>query len=913
MSNNLPYWYSGFGTTGDNALFPPQAIPFKNKNKQWKKDVMDSLESIGLIQLRDNLKFKDFYRMIEGKMSYSEISEVIPQLREVEQMMDDLDIPTFLKHYDLIGIIINALVGEYMLNRDKFNVTNIDEISTNEYERTKQDLVGKYIQEEFEKQLNLRLVKAGYNPNVDEIDFSDEEQKQQYVENLQQQKNEMTPDEIEMFMNTKWRTKASIWGEHTLEADKERFYLDELDRNEILDFLLTGRCFRHFHIGYDYYKPETWSPINTFYSKDLETKYVQDGDYVGRIHYYTPAQLINKNADKFSENQKKEILGGKYSSNTNFGSEKNIFNNHFGETHIVPHKQHYDYEFMVGLQNEFGIPMGEKTMMKKDGSTVTMDSFLPNSNGLKGYSNAQELKDDVNLRTDLIMAVEVYFMSYKRIGYLTYEDESGRLSQEIVTEDILIDFLKENDIKQVTTKTLRDVEDNPEPNTIVWDYVPEVWKGRKYSGGNLSNPIYDVEPLEFQIKGDSNIYDIKLPVSGLVDSALALKIQPHQISYNVVMNQMYNLLEKEIGLFFLFDVNFLPSEYKEWGDTEETLMHLMNITKDTGLFPIDSSKQNIRDGGGFNGFSPQNLSFSSQLADRMQLSEFFKNKAFEQVGFNPARLGNPTKYETAEGVQQSQTASYAQTEIYFDKFSGYKKRTLEMHLAVAQYAQKEGKDVTIHYTKSDSTRAFLKFTDPYFQLRKLGIMAISNSKKRKELEQFKSYLMNTNTLGTDELALAKLFTSDTLVELIEVAREARLNREESEQATRQHELQVVQETAKSNDELDMKKWQREEFSKQKDRDNKIEVERIDALGRAADNDADNSSLDFINKQADLALKKQKQDADINIAQTEQNRKKVNDDRDYQLRIKELKNEVMKTKAMLEKSKDNKYIAEINKN
>lgn len=924
MSQNLGYWYGGAVSNSPSSEITPQAIPSSQKGEKWQEATMDAFERIGLQQFRDNLKFKDFYRMVEGKMSFSELADVIPQLREVGEMLDDLEIPTFIKHYDLIGIIINALVGEYEQHSDKFNVTNVDEISTTEYERNKKDLVVKYIREEFEKELNARLIKQGINPDPSTIQFNSQEEQQQYLEQLQAKREELTPPEIQTFMDTKWRTKASVWGEHTLEADKERFLLDELDRNELKDYLLTGRCFRHYRLGYDYYKPETWSPLNTFFSQDLDTKYVQDGEYVGRVHFMNASQVINRYGHLLSKKQKEKLLGRQtYNYDTNGLSDdpmsiKGVFDNHFGKTQIVPHENYHDHNFITGLQDTLGVPLGEKTIMKKDGTEETVPAFLPSYNNKAGNVNyfAQMMRDDLNLRSDMYQVTEVYWISYKKIGYLTYTTDTGRVTQDIVTDDLLPDFLKENNIKQITTKTLAEVEENPEPNTIVWDYVPEVWHGVKINEGNgeLDKAIYvDVAPTEFQIKGDSNVYDVKLPVSGLVDKSLALKMQPFQISYNVVMNQLYNLLEKEIGLFFIFDVNFLPSEFKEWGDTEETLVHLRNLTKDIGLFPVDGSKQNVRDGGGFNQFAPQNLSFSSQIADRINLSEFYKNKAFEQVGFNPQRLGTPVNYQTAEGVKQGQNASYAQTEIYFETFSGYKQRTLEMHLNIAQYAQKSGKDITVYYTKSDSTKAYLKFQDPYFQLRKLGLLPISNSKKRKELENFKSYLLNTNTLGSDEMSLAKLFSSDTMVELIEAARAERIRRQQETEATRAHENGLIERQAEIDEQKAVNEWKREEYSNQKDRENKIEIERIESLGRAVDNNAEQGQLDFIMKQADLAVKKTKVDSEISIAEAEQVRKTEKDKQDFAIRMQELKNKTLELEQKRKESNDNKYIAEINKN
>lgn len=922
-SKNLGYWYKGSGTGSSNGLLPPQLLSSKQKTPRWKEANMDALERIGIVQTRQNLRFKDFYRMVEGKMAYSELSEVIPQLRELEEVLDDMEIPTYIKHYDLVGIIVNGLVGEYMRNSDKFNVDNVDEIATTEYEREKQDLITKYLKESFEKELNRRLIQQGINPDPNSLDLQDPNKVQEYLQAIQQKKEEMTPREIQEFMDTKWRTKASIWGEHTLEADRERFYMDELDRDELIDFLLTGRCFRHFRIGYDYYKPERWSPLNTFFSQDLDTKYIQDGEYAGRVHFYTPNQVFTKYGHLLSSDDKKKLLRGNtyYENNTgsNSGSNnsvKNIFSNNFGETHIVPHKQYYDYEFMLDIQDEFGIPVGQRQVMDKEGNTETLATFLPSSNGIAGSQESlvHKLRDDLVLRTDLLQVTEAYWMSYRKIGYINYLTSSGALTQDIVTDELISDFLKENNITQLNSVTLEEVENDPKPNTIVWDYIPEVWKGVKINEKNANNSqaIYiDIAPLEVQIKGDSNVYDIKLPVAGLVDTSLALKIQPFQVGHNVSMNQAYNLLEKEIGLFFIFDINFLPSEFKKWGDTEETLVHFTNLIKDTGMFPVDMSKQNVRDGGGFNQMTSQDMSYGAKILEKFAIAGNYKNLAFEQVGLNPQRLGTPIEYQTAEGVKTSQDASYAQTEIYFDRFSSYKKRMLEMHLSVAQYAQKENKDISVFYTKSDSSKAYLKFTDPYFQLRKIGILPVSNSKKRKELETFKASLLQNNTMAGDEMAIAKLITSDTMVELIEVARNERLRQEKQVQITQQNTLEQIEKQAEIDEKKEVSKWQREEYSKEQDRLNKIELERIEALGRAIDNDADTSKLDFINKNADIALKNEKLNSDINIAEKEHTRKTKKDEQDFKLNMQKLKNDVLKIQASRKNSKDDKYIAEIN--
>src|SRR5690606_35658166 len=107
-------------------------------------------------------------------------------------------------------------------------------------------------------ELRKRLVEKGINP--DQKEFASEEEKQLYLQQIEAEKASLrNPYQIELDMQKNWRTKAAEWAEHTLEADQERFYLDILDADEMKDYLLTGRYFRHYHIGYDFYKPERWS------------------------------------------------------------------------------------------------------------------------------------------------------------------------------------------------------------------------------------------------------------------------------------------------------------------------------------------------------------------------------------------------------------------------------------------------------------------------------------------------------------------------------------------------------------------------------------------------------------------------------------------------------------------------------
>jgi hypothetical protein len=918
MSDNLHAWYSAFSDGNVVSTLPAQAIPSSKKGDRWKKSTMDALELIGLTQFRENQRFCDYYRMCEGKLSYMEISELIPQLREVSNLLEEFEIPNTIRHYDILGIIVNYLRSIMNEGRDKFHPTNIDEISSNEYIRTKSELIHKFINEEVEKEIQLRLLDRGINP--DKTDFKNEEEKAAYIEQIQNARQELTPPEIENYMRKDWKTTAVEWAENTLEADTERFHLDELDSELIYDQLLTGRWFSHYYTKYDSYGIERWSPINTFFSQTVDVKYPQLGEYGGRVHFFTPSDFVNRDGHHFSEETKKQILNQRKAEHQETsGMFSSDLYKSTGKNNLVPNEQYHDYNFLLGIQDHFGVPLAQQTIYKKDGTEESFPSFLPrhfDGNRQTANQYASYLREDLNLRTDLIQVTEAYWRSWQRVAYITYVTETGRIESKIVTDELLPDFLEDYNIKSLKNVSLETLKDNREPNTIVWDYIPQVWKGKKATTGttNLKEDLYyAIEPLEFQIKGDSNIYDVQLPLAGLIGKAPADKIMPYQNMYNIAKNGEYNLQEKEIGAFFLFDVNFLPSDIKEYGDTETSLLNVSRIIKDSGLFGVDGSSQNLQGKSAFNQFQLVDLSFSNQILAKQQQAEHYKLLAYEQFGINPPALGTPVKYQTAEGVRQNASATTTQTDYLYEDFSAAKKRALEIHLNLAQHAQGDGHDISVSYTKSDMSKAFLKFQDKDFPLRRLGIMAISNSKKRKELETLKQSLLNRNTLDSDSLELAAIMGSDSMVSLMEIARLERMRRDLNTQAQRKHEqdllTQQLEATKNATEEERIFKAGESEKDRQKD----LTVSYLSGLGKAVDNNSSLPQLQFYNDEADRFINNE-QFSEEHALKLKDLELRINTAKDtFKTNEAKLKLEVDKLALQKEKLKQDRYIAEVNKN
>jgi hypothetical protein len=329
-------------------------------------------------------------------------------------------------------------------------------------------------------------------------------------------------------------------------------------------------------------------------------------------------------------------------------------------------------------------------------------------------------------------------------------------------------------------------------------------------------------------------------------------------------------------MFFLFDINFLPSEYKNHGDIEESLDKLHTLAKDIGFVPIDTTKQNTQGAQMMNTFMVQDASFDKQINSRIGLSTYYYNKALEQIGFTPQRLGQATTYETATGVQQGVEASYDSTADIFTDMSVARKRAMELHLAVAQYCQKEYVDVDFVFSGSDTQKIYMNLTDPDFPLRRLGLVPQNDPKQRRNLETLRNMLLQNNTMGSDVLLMANIMFSDSAQELVSIAKENRKYTEKQNQNQRQHEQELLdkQLQAQAQDKQEERNFKSSEA--EKDRESKIEMENISALGRASDKKSDTAGFEMINKATQDALNNEYKDRELNIKESLANSKQENE-------------------------------------
>ena len=869
------HWFKNYGRSGSNvgkSVLPPQAIPMSKKTKEWEKACMDNLEKEGLAQYMENLPLADYYKMMSGDMIYMDVDDndkdVI--LDYIGESKKALDLPDTYKHWDLMSPVVQQIVGGWSIRGDKFRFDTTDEYSTNDYIREKSFRLSKFAEAMFKAQLNKLSVLYGINPTQQ---FNSEEEYQQHQQQLQKIIKDYFPANIEQDMNKNWKTQAAQWGEKTWKRDYERFGISNLEYIEGVDILCTGKCFRHFRIGKDYYFPENWRPIEVFHSKESGVNRAEDCEYIGRIVFYTISELINTYGHILSENQRnavyKSFFGPEYadylypeSGVSDVGAVNVLGTSMFGRVD-VPFEGYFDHKLALQTEKITGVPLSIRTDLATGEKRPTFSMPLNSEDGLLNYGTrlAQNLRTDFKIRTDTIRVTEAYWKGFKKIGIISYREKSGYLTTVEVDEDLLPEVKKEYGIKNLKKVSFNDYDklsESEKENTIIWIDVPMVYKGIKIQCSGIDNPedIYHVEELPFQIKGEKgNIFDIKLPVSGHIGNSYCKKIRNYQVLYNYLMNQFQSYMYKEIGGFMVLDVASLPTEHFDLGQDEDKLLNLRNLINLTGFMPTDLSRNNLNQNGGglvFNPMSYQNMTFTDQMNRNIQLSDRIKWMAYEQLGLTPQNMGAPSQYMTAEGIQVGQQAMYAQTYNIDQVLLRNKQAGIILHMAVAQYCQLNGKDVDYLFVSDDNELQFLKSIkeDEYFALRQIGVRPIYDSKRMREFEQVKAQLLSNNTMGNDVLSMAKLALSDDFMELVEAGTKMREYNDKIRQEQYQHENEMQQRQLEFQQKVHDDKMA-VDHEKNKSR---VEAASLQAMGRVGDNLNDGSGLDEIKITTDAYLR-----------------------------------------------------------
>jgi hypothetical protein len=645
------------------------------------------------------------------------------------------------------------------------------------------------------------------------------------------------------------------WASHQLNVDDERFKMQELEERAFRDMLITDREFWHFKMMEDDYELELWNPVLTFYQKSPNRRYISDSNFVGKLDLMTSADVIDKYGYLMNQDQL-ESLQKIYPAKSALYQVNGYQND---GSYYDASKSHEWNTNMPGLAYRRFVSNWSNDPAK-GGDIVS--AILNESDDVKLWGEGE-----------LMRVATCYWKTQRKIGHLIRVKEDGEVIQEIIDESYKVTEKPIYDTSIFRNKTK---ENLLQGEHIDWIWINEVCGGVKIGPnlpanwrsnmGNNINPIYlginRKKPgrVPFQFKGSKTIYGCKLPVEGRVFSdrntksvALVDLMKAYQVGYNLVNNQIADILVDELGTVIMFDQNALPrhSMGEDWGKGNYAKAYV--AMKDFQMLPLDTSITNTENATNFNHYQVLNMEQSNRLMTRIQLANHFKQQAFESIGVNPQRLGAPIGQQTATGVTQALNQSYAQTEIYFTQHSdNLMPRVHQMRTDLAQYYHSTNPSVRLSYTTTEAENVNFIINGTDLLLRDLNVFATTRTNHRAILDQLKQLSMTNNTSGASIYDLGNIIKADSIAEVTDILKDAEAKQQAQRQQEMQQQQQMQQEQIQAKMQEEQMKLQFEAQENDKERQKDITVAEIRAAGYGAMQDInENKQSDYMDAMKDI--------------------------------------------------------------
>jgi hypothetical protein len=629
-----------------------------------------------------------------------------------------------------------------------------------------------------------------------------------------------------------YTSTAEEWGNKLLNALKYAFKFKDKSQQSFLDFLITGKQFHHFY------------PDNSRIGFNYKVENPSNVWYLANRNAQTTDDcwaLGTIEVLSMSEIIERYTLTGEEVEHLNERALQNLRNNEYSPlAPALPDPQ--DPLWQLTFENVGDFANG--------GIDTNVFSF-----------NSQHA----------FTVVTAYWQSKKKIFKRTYLDEDGYQQEMFVSEDYQFD-------KETGDVSLEEL------------WINEWWRGIK-----IGADIYiEVEPLEFIDKA---------PIVGIINTSrntqgksLLDLLKPYQVLYNICMNQLWELLEKEIGVVFLGDLKVVPKK-----DSQDPIETMLWNAKNRGTLLIDTSIENTGGAVQFNQFSRLDLTRSAEIQVRIQLAQQLRAEAYHLIGITPQRLGSAQASEAATVNNNALQQSFAQTETWFAWHDSTMRDVYQTILEIAQYIELQKPTSTLNYLNSDLENVFLRVNNNEL-LHELFVFVSSYAEDKQTLDQLKQLAQPAMQNGAELSEMLDLFTADSERSLRKTLQDVQKRKQailDQQNAMQQQQMQQQQEQFEMKVQLDEQRRReeaaREDMNKELDRQNRLEVEKLRGI-------ANEGSFSPTIDTTDLLIKQTKISQDI----SKQNFEKSMKSKEMTLKEKEL--------ALKEKDIDTKYkIAKENRN
>jgi len=405
--------------------------------------------------------------------------------------------------------------------------------------------------------------------------------------------------------------------------------------------------------------------------------------------------------------------------------------------------------------------------------------------------------------------VRTYWISKKKIGKLIYTDEMGNEQSLLVDESY----------KSGTIPTQISLE---------WGWINQ-W----YQGVKIGPDIYHIKP--YKLLNYCPIIGITHEIKNTEAKSLVDLMKPFQVLYNVCMNQLYKLLEKEVGKVYLTSIRHIP--IPKDGDAQDALDIWEMEARNRGVMFIDDSPENLKSPSSFNQFRDIDLTRTQEIQSRYNLAMQLKNECWELVGMSKQRMGSVSASESATGTNTAIQQSYSQTEPLFVAHEYIMGQLYQAIIDAALYVEAKKPQSTLSYITSQGESAFVQVNGSELRFRDLKVFLTNRPEDQQMFQEIRQLSQAVLQNGGSLYDIIELYSTKSIRQMKKVfktLKERQEQMQDQQMQQKQQEMEQQQQQAQAQlqqaAQLAQEQQAHDDYQKELDRISKKEIAIIQATG-----------------------------------------------------------------------------------
>jgi hypothetical protein len=465
-----------------------------------------------------------------------------------------------------------------------------------------------------------------------------------------------------------------------------------------------------------------------------------------------------------------------------------------------------------------------------------------NNDGLKDFLG---LTNNVSSFGYKYVVVRSYWISKRKIGKLIYIDDMGNEQSLLVDESY-----KSGSI--------------PTQQTLEWGWVNE-W----YQGTKIGPDIYHIKP--FKLLNYCPIIGTTYEVKNTEAKSLVDLMKPFQVLYNVCMNQLYKLLEKEMGKVQLMSLRHVP--IPKDGDAQDALDIWEMEARNRGVVFVDDSPENLKAPSSFNQYTALDLTRTQEIQSRYTLAQQVKNECWELVGMSRQRMGSVAASETATGTNTAMQQSYSQTEPLFIAHEYVLGQLYQAIIDAALYVESSKPQSTLSYITSEGQSAFVQVNGSDLKFRDLKVFLTNRPEDQQmfnELRQLSQAIIQNGGTLYDVVELYSSKSQRELKKAFKDLRDRQVTLQEQQQKLAEQQQQAQQEQAQAQlqqaAQMAQEQQANDNYQKELDRLSKEKIAIIQAtgFGKVESEDVNANAVPDVLEVSKLNMEQQKVTKDYGV-------------------------------------------------